>query len=60
MNACGNRVHSYDVTDEQILEWIEVPVEEELRWVEEMIRLAWELRTEEARDLHRKLRQGEI
>jgi hypothetical protein len=54
------RGYGYDVTEEQILEWMQVPVEEKLRWVEEVTRLAWELRTDEAREIHEKLRRGEI
>ena len=54
------RGYGYRVTDEQILEWMEVSVEEKLRWVEETSRLAWELRTEEAREIAERLRRGDI
>ncbi|MDI7269057.1 MAG: hypothetical protein QME96_13795 [Myxococcota bacterium] len=52
--------YSYAVSEEQIIEWLAVPVAEKLRWVENMNRLAYELRTEEAREIAEMFRRGAI
>lgn len=52
--------YSYVVTDEQILEWMDVPVEDKLQWVEDMCELAHELRTEETREIADLFRRGLI
>jgi hypothetical protein len=51
---------SYSVSEEQILEWLDVPVSAKLRWVEELSRLAAALRSDEARVIAELFRRGEI
>lgn len=52
--------YTYVVSEEQILEWMEVPVEEKLRWVEDVARTAYELRTPEAGEVFELMRRGSI
>jgi hypothetical protein len=51
---------SYVVTDEQIAEWMEVPVEEKLRWLEAVCRLTWDLLPPEVKEIRELLRRGAI
>jgi hypothetical protein len=52
--------YRYVVSEEQILEWMEVPVEEKLRWVEEVAEMAYEMRTPEAGEIFELLRRGSM
>ena len=47
------------VTDEQIREWEKVPVEERLRWLEEMNEFLYSVQDKETRACREEFRRGE-
>jgi hypothetical protein len=49
----------YHVTDEQIREWEKVPVEERLRWLEEMNEFLYSVHDKETRSIWEEFRRGE-
>ncbi len=49
----------YHVTDEQIGEWEKVPVEERLRWLEEMNEFLYSVHDTETRACWEEFRRGE-
>jgi hypothetical protein len=49
----------YHVTDEQIREWEKVPVEERLRWLEEMNEFLYSVQDKETRACREEFRRGE-
>ena len=49
----------YHVTDEQIREWEKVPVEERLRWLEEMNEFLYSVHDKETRACWEEFRRGE-
>jgi hypothetical protein len=52
--------YSYAVTEVQIVEWMGVPVEEKLRWIEDVNRLSHELQSDETKRIRELIRSGSI
>jgi hypothetical protein len=52
--------YSYSVTEAQIVEWMRVPVEEKLRWIEDVNRLSHELQSDETKRIRELIRSGSI
>ena len=52
--------YAYTVTEAQIIEWIGVPVEEKLRWIEDVNRLSHELQSDETKRIRELIRSGSI
>lgn len=51
---------SYVVDDEQILKYLQVPIEQRLEWLEEANRFLLEATPPEVREIWQKFRRGEI
>jgi len=52
--------YSYFVTKEQIREWMRVPPEQKLQWLEEANKFLLKAMDPKAREIMEKLRRGEI
>ena len=50
----------YEVTDEQILQWREVPVADRLRWLDEAREFLWQAMTPQAKEAMRRFREGSL